>query len=503
MPAGVLAADPWTVSANTDLVKADFISSSGSGATLYLENHVSMEPFNIPAAGAVLDAIGFAGGYSQEVSWTNGTGPAVSCPKGLTDLFSFCHTDANGGWALIADGLRTELVLSGSDTGSLKLDVGPSQRSLAYDGTIASIGIALEVLNPSPGIIFENSAHIASLALQLLPEAGAMAAALKRGDGITAGFEMLALAKRAAQIIADHITDWAIGRLVAMNPYFTGAGLAIKASQASMALANLATHLQAGYLNTVVAVNYASSGAAVAPPAASGTGFRAPPTPVPTAPLGQTPIVTTKVIHRLGPENSTIDFQQPVVSGIAAAAAGAINATIQAKVDAYIADVDQQPVMPGDDPSSVTGSFKVAFVSSSLLSIEFNVENYGTGEGHGVELAGSLTFAVSSGAQIHLGDLFSDQSAGIAVLQTQAHNLALQLLVQRDGSYFGTLLADPAIWSMADFDKAWVFSPAGLQLSFSQGDIAAMADGLLTITIPWSSLAGVLKQDGPASSFLR
>jgi hypothetical protein len=226
------------------------------------------------------------------------------------------------------------------------------------------------------------------------------------------------------------------------------------------------------------------------------------PTPVPTAPLGQTPIVTTKVIHRLGPENSTIDFQQPVVSGIAAAAAGAINATIQAKVDAFIADVDQQPVMPGDDPSSVTGSFKVAFVSSSLLSIEFNVENYGTGEGHGVELAGSLTFAVSSGAQIHLGDLFSDQSAGLAVLQTQAHNLALHLLVQRDGSYFGTLLADPAIWSMADFDKSWVFSPAGLQLSFSQGDIAAMADGLLTITIPWSPLAGVLKQDGPASSFI-
>jgi len=277
MPAGVLAADPWTVSANTDLVKADFISSSGSGATLYLENHVSMEPFNIPEAGAVLDAIGFAGGYSQEVSWTNdGTSPTVSCPKGLTDLFSFCHNDVGGGWALIPDGLRTELVLSGSDSGGVSLDVGPSQRSLAYDGTVASIGIALEVLNPSPGIIFENSQHIASLALQLLPEAGAMAAALKRGDGTTAGFEMLSLAKRAAQIIADHITDWAIGRLVAMNPYFTGAGLAIKVSQAAMALANLATHLQAGYLDTSVAVNYAGSGAAVAPPAASGTGLLAP-----------------------------------------------------------------------------------------------------------------------------------------------------------------------------------------------------------------------------------
>lgn len=225
------------------------------------------------------------------------------------------------------------------------------------------------------------------------------------------------------------------------------------------------------------------------------------PTPTPpVAPPAPVPTISTQSIHRQAADGRWVaDFKEPVVSGIPTAAANAINHSIAAKIDGYIANVDQAPVLPGDDPSSVTGSYKVAFASNSLLSVEFSVENYATGWGHGVELAASLTFAVSSGAQIHLGDLFSDQSAGLAVLQTQAHSLALQLLIQGGDS----LLADPATWSIADFDKAWVFSPAGLQLSFSQGDIAAMADGLLTITIPWSSLAGVLNQGGPASSFLR
>jgi len=224
------------------------------------------------------------------------------------------------------------------------------------------------------------------------------------------------------------------------------------------------------------------------------------PTPTPTpvaAPPAAVPTISTQSIHRQAADGRWVaDFEEPVVSGIPSTTAGAINQTIRAKVDAYIANVDQPPVMPGDDPSSVTGSFKVAFVSSSLLSIEFKVERYRTGWGHGVEMAGSLTFAVSSGVQIHLGDLFSDQAAGLAALQTQAHILALQLLGH-------TLLVDPATWSMADFDKAWAFSVAGLRLSFTQGDIAGMAAGPLTITIPWSSLVEVLKQDGPAGSFLK
>jgi hypothetical protein len=212
----------------------------------------------------------------------------------------------------------------------------------------------------------------------------------------------------------------------------------------------------------------------------------------------------TQSIHRQAADGRWVaDFKEPVVSGIPTAAANAINQTIRADVEGYLAEVDQEPVVPGDDPSSISGTYKVGFVSSSLLSISFEVDNYATGTNHGIDHAGSLTFAVSSGAQIHLADLFADQSAGLAVLQTQAHNLVWQLLLQTDGSNFATLQVDPATWSMANFDTAWVISPAGLQLGFTQGDLSAMADGLLTITIPWSALAGVVRADGPAGPFAK
>lgn len=53
-PTPVRGADGWSVSTSSTLVQADFISQSGSGAQLYLENHVSIELFGIPEAGAVL-----------------------------------------------------------------------------------------------------------------------------------------------------------------------------------------------------------------------------------------------------------------------------------------------------------------------------------------------------------------------------------------------------------------------------------------------------------------
>ena len=220
---------------------------------------------------------------------------------------------------------------------------------------------------------------------------------------------------------------------------------------------------------------------------------QATPTPTPT------PTVSTQSIQRTAADGRwTVDFKEPVVSGISAEAGKAINDTIQAKVEGYIADVSQDPVLPGADPSSVTGTYQVAFVSNSLLSISFDVENYVTGEGNGIEYAGSLTFAVSSGGQIHLQDLFTDPLAGLAVLEKQSHDLLAQLFM--GGDYF---LVDPATLPMSVFDKAWVITRAGLELDFTQGDIEDMADGLPSIVIPWSSLASVLKPDGPAGSFIR
>jgi hypothetical protein len=67
---------------------------------------------------------------------------------------------------------------------------------------VAAIGIALEILSPGP--IGSNAAQVASLAIQLLPEAAGFEAAMESKDYAAAGFELLSLSKRAMTIIADH-----------------------------------------------------------------------------------------------------------------------------------------------------------------------------------------------------------------------------------------------------------------------------------------------------------
>jgi hypothetical protein len=310
-PGPVRAADGWSVSASTDLVQADFISTSGSQAQLYMEDHVSIEPFNIPEATAVLDALGFGGGYSQEVSWGSGGGPEVSCPKGPTDLFSFCSTDTSGGWALIPDDLRTELALSASASDSRTLDVRPSLRSLAYDATVAAIGIALETLSPGP--IGPNATQVASLGIQLLPEAAGFEAAMGRKDYTTAGFELLSLSKRAMTIIADHITDWAIGSIVDLIPGLEEVKLGIAVSKAIVVLANLDTHLLAGYSVTTVTVGY-GGGASEATTPAPNAGTFSPTATTPAPPQGA---ISVDML-----DQTPCDLAQPSVAGLNCDAVG-------------------------------------------------------------------------------------------------------------------------------------------------------------------------------------
>jgi hypothetical protein len=173
-----------------------------------------------------------------------------------------------------------------------------------------------------------------------------------------------------------------------------------------------------------------------------------------------------------------------------------MNNSITTRVNTYISSFNgtELPVVAsGDGPSTLTGDFSVAFASPSLLSLRFSVETYITGAAHPAAEAGSLNFDVASGAVIQFTDLFASPAAALPVLRTQAHTKLTALL--------GSDLAWPASVTMADFGKAWVFTPAGLELAWSQGVIASMASGVPTISIAWSALSSVIAKPGPAAGF--
>jgi hypothetical protein len=187
----------------------------------------------------------------------------------------------------------------------------------------------------------------------------------------------------------------------------------------------------------------------------------------------------------------------PVVSGVAAQTAQAMNDAITLKVNAYIFSFNGAglpAVGAGNAPSTLKGGYSVAYASDALLSLRFSVETDITGAAHPSIVAGSINFDVATGSVIQLPDLFTSPASALPVIETQAHKLLTAKL--------GADLNWPASPTMADFGGAWAFTKDGLELTWSQGAIADEASGAATISIGWPALSGVILKPGPAAGFL-
>jgi hypothetical protein len=239
---------------------------------------------------------------------------------------------------------------------------------------------------------------------------------------------------------------------------------------------------------TATPVASASAAASVTPVAPTAS--------APSSDLAPT-VGSTTITSSAADGSWTVSFREPVVSGVSDAAVTAMNNSITTRVNSFISAFNGSElpaVAAGDGPSTLTGDFTVALVSPSLLSLRFTIDTYVTGAAHPSREVGSLNFSVGTGTVIQLADTFTSPAAALPVLQTQAHTRLTTLL--------GADLQWPASVTMADFGKAWVFTTAGLELAWSQGDIAATAAGTPTISIPWSTLAGVIANPGPAAAFI-
>jgi hypothetical protein len=241
------------------------------------------------------------------------------------------------------------------------------------------------------------------------------------------------------------------------------------------------------------------------------------PTPVPPAPTatvashGSAAVATSTPAPTVAPASPTVSsvtitssasdgswqvtFKKPVISGVAAAAATAINAAIGSTVNAYIASFTTglPATMIGGRPSVLDGSFSVALASPTLLSLRFTVIEYATGAVGTETLAGSASFAVPSGASLELTDLFTSAAAALPVLSAQAHS---QL-----SAHLGADVNWPASPTLSSFG-AFDLTVAGLELIWSQGAVASQAEGTPSVLIPWSALASVIAPAGPAGEFL-
>ncbi len=276
-------------------------------------------------------------------------------------------------------------------------------------------------------------------------------------------------------------------------------GLTLLAACAALAVTGCITNY-ATPRTIIITLPPSSSAPTVAPSADAPTGTPGGSSaPSATATIvGATPTVSGTTQVTSAPDGRwKATFRTPVVSGGTPAALTAMNAAITTRVSAYISSFNgtELPVVAsGDGPSTLKGDFSVAFASPSLLSLRFTVETYVTGAAHPATEAGSINMNVGSGAVIQFPDLFTSPAAALPVLQAQAHAKLAALL--------GADLVWPASVTMADFGTAWVFTKVGLELTWSQGAIASMAAGTVTISIGWSALSSVIAKPGPAAGFV-
>lgn len=235
------------------------------------------------------------------------------------------------------------------------------------------------------------------------------------------------------------------------------------------------------------------------PPPGSATPLPSGVTPAPTVEL-PTPVIDSVVVSSNAPDSRwTVTFKKPVISGIGGSAATAMNNTISDAVDGFIGAFTGSglpAVASGDGPSTLEGDFSIALDSPTLVSLRFTMITFVTGAAHPAEAPASLNFVVSSGAKISLTDLFANPSTALSTLSPLAQT-RLSSLLGSDLTWTG-----PAS-SMTFFEKGWAITPAGLEFTWAQGDIASEAAGMPSVTLTWSGIKSIILPSSPAGEFVK
>jgi hypothetical protein len=225
----------------------------------------------------------------------------------------------------------------------------------------------------------------------------------------------------------------------------------------------------------------------------------APITRNPNATPAPAPAIDSVVIATTAPDSRwTVTFKKPVVSGIPAGTSGKIDDAIAAKVNGYISAFTSQqlPALAnGAGPSTLEGDFTIALDTATIISLRFSVLTFVSGAAGPTGEAGSMSFNVASGATLNLSDLFTDPAAALPIITSKCKASLTAAL--------GSDLKWPSgSQPLTFFDKAWAFTPAGLEFSWSQGAIASQASGTPSAVVAWADLKSVIKSDGPAAEFI-
>lgn len=201
------------------------------------------------------------------------------------------------------------------------------------------------------------------------------------------------------------------------------------------------------------------------------------------------------------------NISYPVLGGMASNQIQAtINASVYKAVEGYVSSFETQlenvnpTTVPGSagggaNSSEISGSFTKELVDSRYASFRFLISTAAAAAASPTTEAESLTFDLKTGKLLSLSDLFSS-SDYLSTLSSLAKSAISAKLGQNTDQAFINNGAQP---SAANF-ASWNLKSTEFELTFSQGQVAPMASGVVTVPISYSALSAIAKNPGPLTN---
>ena len=186
-----------------------------------------------------------------------------------------------------------------------------------------------------------------------------------------------------------------------------------------------------------------------------------------------------------------------------------IRGLITKKVSAFKTEMAPSP----DDPppteleslgSDLNVAYTIALAKDDLISVLLDVGSYSAGAAHPNSYSEVVNFDLKNGKLLKLADLFQP---GSKYLQSIAAYCIADLKKQGKQGQDSMLEDDDWIQRGAGPEaenySSWTIGKKGLGITFDSYQVAAYAAGPQHVLVPYSTLKGLIKTDGPIAQFVK
>jgi hypothetical protein len=225
------------------------------------------------------------------------------------------------------------------------------------------------------------------------------------------------------------------------------------------------------------------------------------PTPDRPTPTAQPPLV---IVMRETNEESkspryTIQGKWPVLEWDGDSRVDTFNQSIdemvQAEMRGFKDGLAQLPDEPGLDEtgSSLIFDFVSTNTNNGILSVLMRVSFYTAGAAHPGHYSRAVNYNYRTGKLLAMGDLFISGADFLDPIATAC---------LKDLKARGVLGWEDGALPKADNYQVWNITPDGLQITFDEYQVAPYASGPQTVTIPYTALNDIIRQEGPLAVFV-